>query len=203
MKLTALEIKQQQFEKALRGYDQAEVQSYLNLLATEWEFMVGKIRELENQVSGLHDKLKHYERVEEALHETLQTAKSSAEEKLTGARKEAKNIIEKAELEAETIYQEAHRERWKIRQHTLQIVEKREEMVQSLKSFLDNINHTLNQFSGDKQSLFTVPEMPNEDKNPMGSTHRNKGKNTKKVEDSSIPDIPGNEKIDNIIDQIE
>lgn len=203
MKLTALEIKQQQFEKALRGYDQGEVQSYLNLLATEWEVMVGKIRELENQVSGLNDKLKHYERVEEALHETLQTAKSSAEEKLTGARKEAKNIVEKAELEAETIYQEAHRERWKIRQHTLQIVEKREEMVQSLRSFLDNINHSLDQFSGDKQSLFTVPEMPDADQNPMGTTHRKKGKNRKEIEDSSIPDIPGNEKIDDILDQID
>lgn len=203
MKLTALEIKQQQFEKALRGYDQAEVQSYLNLLATEWEFMVGKIRELENQISGLNDKLKHYERVEEALHETLQTAKSSAEEKLTGARKEAKNIVEKAELEAETIYQEAHRERWKIRQHTLQIVEKREEMVQSLKSFLDNINHSLNQFSGDKQSLFTVPEMTDAEQNPIGTTHRKKNKNRNEFEDSSISDIPGNEKIDDILDQID
>lgn len=203
MKLTALEIKQQQFEKALRGYDQAEVQSYLNLLATEWEIMVGKIRELENQVSGLQDKLKHYERVEEALHETLQTAKSSAEEKLVGARKEAKNIVEKAELEAETIYQEAHRERWKIRQHTLQIVEKREEMVQSLRSFLDNVNHSLDQFSGDKQSLFTVPEMPDEDQNPMGTTHRKKEKKHNKTEDSSIPDIPGNENIDDILDQID
>lgn len=203
MKLTALEIKQQQFEKALRGYDQAEVQSYLNLLATEWEFMVGKIRELENQVSGLNDKLKHYERVEEALHETLQTAKSSAEEKLVGARKEAKNIVEKAELEAETIYQEAHRERWKIRQHTLQIVEKREEMVQSLRSFLENINHSLEQFSGDKQSLFSVPEMPDADQNPMGTTHPKKEKKKKETDETPIPDIPGNEKIDDILDQID
>lgn len=203
MKLTALEIKQQQFEKALRGYDQAEVQSYLNLLATEWEIMVGKIRELENQVSGLNDKLKHYERVEEALHETLQTAKSSAEEKLVGARKEAKNIVEKAELEAETIYQEAHRERWKIRQHTLQIVEKREEMVQSLRSFLKNVNHSLDQFGGDKQSLFSVPEIPDADQNPMGTTNRKKDKKSKETEDSAIPDIPGNEKIDDILDQID
>lgn len=203
MKLTALEIKQQQFEKAIRGYDQAEVQSYLNLLATEWEFMVGKIRELENQVAGLNDKLKHYERVEEALHETLQTAKNSAEEKLTGARKEAKIIIEKAELEAETIYQEAHRERWKIRQHTLQIVEKREEMVRSLKTFLENINHSLDQFSGDKQSLFTIPDMPNGDQNPMGSSGRKKGKPQKKKSDPPNADIPGNEKIDDILDQID
>ena len=60
MKLTALEIKQQQFEKSLRGYDTAEVQSFLNLIANEWEHMVGKIRELETQVDKMNNKLQHY-----------------------------------------------------------------------------------------------------------------------------------------------
>lgn len=206
MKLTALEIKQQQFEKSLRGYDPAEVQSYLNILATDWEHMTGKIRELENQVDKLNDKLKHYERVEEALHETLQTAKSSAEEKLTGAKKEAKNIVEKAELEAETILQEAHRERWRIRQQTLQIVEKREEMIRSLSSFLDNTVKSLNQFSDDKQSLFTIPDAEEEP-----ATHKSSKKRVKQSKENSSSseglnpeaDIPGSEKIDDILDEIE
>ncbi len=60
MKLTALEIKQQQFEKSLRGYDVTEVQAYLNLIASEWEHMVGKMRELEAQINKMDDKLKHY-----------------------------------------------------------------------------------------------------------------------------------------------
>lgn len=204
MKLTALEIKQQQFEKSLRGYDPAEVQSYLNLLATEWEHMAGKIRELENQLDKLNDKLKHYERVEEALHETLQTAKSSAEEKLSAARKEAKNIVEKAELQAETIFQEAHRERWKIRQQTLQIVEKREEMLRSLSSFLDNSVKSLNQFSDDKQSLFSVPDLEEEP-----ATHKSLSKRKKQTKRDEQEDltpetgIPGSDKIDDILDEIE
>jgi cell division initiation protein len=74
MKLTALEIKQQQFEKSLRGYDVSEVKAYLNLVASEWEHMVGKMKEMEAQLDKMDEKLKHYERVEQALHETLQTA---------------------------------------------------------------------------------------------------------------------------------
>ena len=35
MKLTPLEIKQQQFEKTLRGYDTADVQSFLSLVSNE------------------------------------------------------------------------------------------------------------------------------------------------------------------------
>lgn len=204
MKLTALEIKQQQFEKSLRGYDPAEVQSYLNLLATEWEHMAGKIRELENQLDKLNDKLKHYERVEEALHETLQTAKSSAEDKMSAARKEAKNIVEKAELEAETIFQEAHRERWKIRQQTLQIVEKREEMIRSLSSFLDNSVKSLNQFSDDKQSLFSIPDVEEEPASLKSSPKRKKQTKSDDREDLTPESgIPGSDKIDDILDEIE
>ncbi|MEX2463417.1 MAG: DivIVA domain-containing protein [Balneolaceae bacterium] len=213
MKLTALEIKQQQFEKSMRGYDPSEVHSYLNLLATEWEYMAGKIRELENQLDKLNDKLKHYERVEEALHETLQTAKSSSEEKLNSARKEAKNIVEKAELDAETIYQEAHRDRWRVRQHTLQIVEKREEMIRSLSSFLENTSKSLNQFSDDKQSLFSLPDVPENEElhNSSSKTkkikekekRKNSGKKDKDEDFTPEPDIPGSENIDDILDEIE
>lgn len=199
MKLTALEIKQQQFEKSLRGYDPAEVQSYLNLVANEWEHMVGKIRELETQVDKMNSKLKHYERVEEALHETLQTAKSSAEEKLGGARKEAKIIREKAEMEAESIVKEAHQERREIRQSILQLINKRDEIIRSIRSYLENTQESLEQFGKDDRSLFTLPDQPEFDPKPSES-NKNRNKKEDLIENS---DIPGAEKIDDIIDELD
>ncbi len=198
MKLTALEIKQQQFEKSLRGYDTAEVQSYLNLIASEWEHMVGKIRELETQVDKMNNKLQHYERVEEALHETLQTAKSSAEEKLSGAKKEADIIREKAEMEAESIVKDAHQQRREIRQSIIQLVDKREEMIRSLKSYLENTQDSLEQFSKDDRALFKTPEAPEFD-TPKPSKSKKERKSTPKESN----DIPGAEKIDNIIDELD
>lgn len=158
MKLTALEIKQQQFEKSLRGYDVAEVQAYLNLIASEWEHMVGKMRELEAQIDKMDDKLKHYERVEEALHETLQTAKDSAEQKLGGARKEARNMIEKAEIEANSIVREANQQRQQIRQSILRLLDRREEIIGGIKSYLEIASESLQQFSKDEASLFSLPK---------------------------------------------
>ncbi len=206
MKLTALEIKQQQFEKSLRGYDPAEVQSYLNLIASEWEHMIGKIRELENQLDKMNDKLMHYERVEEALHETLQTAKNSAEDKLSSARKEAKNITEKAELEAESIIQQAYQQRREIRQNILQLIDRREEMIRSVKSYLENTSEALRQFSKDDQSLFTLPEQEEEEKVGLKFRKRNKNEKKKEGDNSSIkkdPPFPGSEKIDDILDEID
>jgi len=206
MKLTALEIKQQQFEKSLRGYDPTEVHSYLNLLASEWEHMVGKVRELENQLDKMNDKLMHYERVEEALHETLQTAKNSAEDKLSSARNEAKNIIEKAELDAEAIIQEAHQQRREMRQNILQLIDRRDEMIRSIKSYLDNTNEALKQFSKDDQSLFTLPEST-QDEEPAVSAKKRKNKAKEKADNSSSyteePKLPGSKKIDDILDEID
>jgi cell division initiation protein len=158
MKLTALEIKQQQFEKSLRGYDVAEVQAYLNLVASEWEHMVGKMRELEAQIDKMDDKLKHYERVEEALHETLQTAKDSAEQKLGGARKEARNMIEKAEIEANSIIREANQQRQQIRQSILRLLDRRDEIIGGIKSYLEIASESLQQFSKDEANLFSMPK---------------------------------------------
>lgn len=202
MKLTALEIKQQQFERSLRGYDPTEVQSYLNLIASEWEHMVGKVRELETQVDKMNNKLKHYERVEEALHETLQTAKSSAEEKLSSAKKEAGVIREKAEMEAEAIIKEANQERREIRQNILQLIDKREEIVRSIKSYLENTRESLDQFAKDDRSLFTLPEQPEFDspKKKPGKNRIEKQEETNLLEDK---EIPGAEKIDRIIDELD
>ncbi|NBC65948.1 MAG: DivIVA domain-containing protein [Bacteroidetes bacterium] len=201
MKLTALEIKQQQFEKSLRGYDTAEVQSYLNLIASEWEHMVGKIRELENQVDKMNNKLQHYERVEEALHETLQTAKSSAEEKLSGAKKEANIIREKAEMEAESIVKDANQQRREIRQSMMQLIDKREEMIRSMKSYLENAQESLEQFNRDDRSLFTPPEQPEPKAAPKTQPKKSKEEISHPPKEHGT--IPGAEKIDDIIDELD
>lgn len=202
MKLTALEIKQQQFEKSLRGYDPAEVQSYLNLLASEWEHMTGRTRELENQIDKLNEKLKHYERVEEALHETLQTAKNSAEEKLRTARREAKLTEEKAELQAEKIIKEAYEVRREIRQNILQLIDKRSEIIQNLRSFLDNAGDFVQRIGSDDASLFTLPDLPESEadlKKGSGSTEKEVAAKSASFKST----VPGTEKIDDILDEID
>jgi cell division initiation protein len=206
MKLTALEIKQQQFEKSLRGYDTAEVHAYLNLIASEWEHMVGKMRELEAQIDKMDDKLKHYERVEEALHETLQTAKDSAEQKLTGAKKESINIIEKAEMEADSIVREAHQQRQQIRQSILRLLDRRKEIIGGINSYLEIAQESLSQFSKDEASLFRLPKEPEieESHSPYKSTSEKKkfqfdeSENDDLSSKSSVP-----QSLDDILDELD
>lgn len=157
MKLTALEIKQQKFEKALRGYDTDEVHAFLSLVSNEWEHLVARNRELERKVENLEDKLQHFEKVEEALHETLQTAKDSAEHKMEGARKEARNTIEKAEMEADAIVNEATSKRREVRQDILRLLDRRREIIGGIRSYLDLARESLDHFDRDEAELFEIP----------------------------------------------
>ena len=122
MKLSPLEIKQQQFEKSLRGYDVAEVQSFLSLVSNEVEHLLNKNKELDDQIQKLSDRVRHYERVEEALHETLQTTKESVAQKIETAKMEAQNKIDKAEMEADAIIKEANHQRQNVRQTILRLL---------------------------------------------------------------------------------
>lgn len=206
MKLTALEIKQQNFDKSLRGYDKAEVQAFLNLMSNEWEHLVAKNRELEQKIDNLEEKLKHYERVEEALHETLQTAKESAEQKLAGARKDARNKIEKAEMEADTIVREANQQRQQIRQSILRLLDRRKEIIGGIRSYLELAQESLDQFSKDEAALFEVPK--NEEMK-FDSKFKSKIKNRTSTgssihADEEAPTLPpGTEDVDDLIDELD
>ena len=207
MKLTALEIKQQTFEKSLRGYDKAEVKAFLNLMSNEWEHLVAKNRELEKRIDDLEEKLKHYERVEEALHETLQTAKESAEQKLTGARKDARNKIEKAEMEAESIIREATQQRQQVRQSIIRLLDRRKEIIGGIRSYLELAQESLEQFSEDEAALFDLPaDEENFSQKLNDRAERRKKKLLDEEEDfedeaQTLP--PGAENVDDIIDELE
>ena len=217
MKLTPLEIKQQTFEKGLRGYDTADVQAFLTLVSNEFEHLINKNKELEQQIDKLTERVKHYERVEDALHETLQTAKESMEQKVSGAKQEAKNTLEKAEMEADAIIKEANHNRQQVRQSILRLLDRREEIINGMTSYLENAKKSVEQFSKDEMEIFQLPKEEKLDeslKNPKRPTkfmldeegesgnHNSTKKESKgEEEDHAFP--PGSDRLDDILDEID
>ncbi|MDZ7691688.1 MAG: DivIVA domain-containing protein [Balneolaceae bacterium] len=119
-----------------------------------------KARAGKTGVNELEEKLKHYERVEEALHETLQTAKESAENKLSGARQEARNKIEKAEMEAESILREAIQQRQPdTARRILRLLDRRQEIVGGIRSYLELAQSStlMSQLRARQSRTFDIP----------------------------------------------
>lgn len=212
MKLTPLEIKQQQFEKTLRGYDIADVQSFLTLVSNEVEHLLNKNKELEFQIEKLNDRVRHYERVEEALHETLQTTKESVSQKLDNAKIEARSKIEKAEMEAEAIVNEAHQSRLRIRQNIQRLLEKRDEIIGGMNSYLENSKEVLAKFGKDEMGIFQLPAEDIEASENMELVKSSFQLDEEKIEDKKSLNLdddeedaltPGTEKLNDLLDEID
>lgn len=208
MKLTALEIKQQKFERALRGYDIGEVTAFLNVMASEWEHLVGKNRELETTILRMQEKLQHYERVESALHETLQTAKDSATQRIENAKKESRSRVEKAEMEAENTLREARQQRQQIRQSVIRLIDRRDEIVRGIRSYLEMAGESIAAFSRDDSGLYTMPRDESETSTAQNQKRSSDSQTTtsslkQKMRTDDSPIVPGMDDVDSIIDQLD
>lgn len=136
MKLSPLEIKKQEFAKAFRGYDVEEVQAFLQMMSSQWETLLEENRRLKEEVRDYQNKIEHYEKVEEALQNALESARQTAKEKIDNAEQKAANLVQEAEQKAEKIREEAHQDRYTMKREVSKLKHRREEIVARLRAFL-------------------------------------------------------------------
>ncbi len=149
MKITPLDIRKQDFTRRLRGYDPEEVQAFLHALAAQWDGVLEEGRRQDEKLREMENKLRHYERVEEALQEALQTARESARQAMQAAEQKAQQIRGEAEGDADRIKRDAEQERIRIRQETHAIHNRRKEIVARLRAFLLSEMEMLAHFEGE------------------------------------------------------
>ncbi len=123
MRLSPLDIRNQQFSRSFRGFNPDAVNSFRNLLASELEELIRQNGEYAARVKRLEERLENYAKIERSINETLLLAQRTAEEVRENARKEADLIVREAALRAEQEAAEIRENIRKIRteQATLQI----------------------------------------------------------------------------------
>lgn len=107
MPLTPLDIHNKEFGKSFRGYDEDEVNEFLDQVIKDYELVIREKKELEERVQELEERMKHYNNIEETLNKSIVVAQEAAEEVKSSAQKEAKFIIREAEKNADRIVNEA------------------------------------------------------------------------------------------------
>lgn len=148
MRLSPLDIKKQEFSRKLRGIDDDEVRAFLDQVASQWEDMQDEHRRMEDRVRELEGKLEHYEKVEEALQEALQTARDSSEERLRNAQQKADNITQEAKAKADRLLQDAREQRQQFRRDIQALASRRDDLVVRLRGFLTSELEVLARFEG-------------------------------------------------------
>jgi len=101
MRLTPLDIREQQFRRVMRGLDAEEVETFLASVATEFELVVSSSNELRQRVLELEEKIQEYRSMEKALRDTLLTAEKVMGDAKESAQREATLIIREAEMAAQ------------------------------------------------------------------------------------------------------
>lgn len=137
MKVTAIDIRKHSFEKKLFGYDPEAVDSFLFLVAEEFESLIKKREELKEKAGRQETRLENYSERERILKETLYNAQKTAEEQKKNAQKEAENIIAEAEHKAEKIIDQAQDQVSSIEEEIKDLKLERYRLKEDIKSILD------------------------------------------------------------------
>ncbi len=106
MRITPLDVRKQEFNKSMRGYDGDEVRVFLNTLADEYETVLVDNKQIRERVMGQDDKITEYMAMERTLRDTLMTAERVMSETRENAGREGDLIIQEAQLKARGVLEE-------------------------------------------------------------------------------------------------
>lgn len=107
MALTPLDIHNKEFTRGFRGYDEDEVNEFLDQIIKDYEAVLREKKELFERVQQLDEKLEYFTNIEETLNKSILVAQESAEEVRRNSQKEAQLIIKEAEKNADRIINDA------------------------------------------------------------------------------------------------
>ncbi len=106
-RLTPLDIHNKEFSRSFRGYNEDEVDEFLDLVVAEFERLIHNQEELQMELSGLQSRIEHYRGLEETLKNAIVLAQKAADEIKEAALREADAIKRQALLDAQRMREEA------------------------------------------------------------------------------------------------
>jgi len=137
MKITPLDIQQQQFRVRLRGFDMVEVDNFLDLAANEFEELLRENNRLKEEERQKTEKIQELEGAERELRNALISAQQIGEEMKTNARKEGDLIIEEAKANARKVLETAQTQAMQVETEIAQLKRQRAEFEATLRDILE------------------------------------------------------------------
>ena len=136
MRITPLDIRKQPFRRSFRGFDPDEVNTFLEMVANEFEATIRQNNELATKNKAAEERIEHYAKIERTLNETLLTAQKATDEARVNAQKEAELIIKDAQIRADRYEEEARNRVHKLESDLVALKNQRDSFLARLKSML-------------------------------------------------------------------
>lgn len=153
MRISPLDIRKQPFRKVMRGFDPDAVNSFLEMVASEYESIIRQNNELAGQVKNLEERIEGYTKIERVLNETLLTAQKATDEARTNAQKESELIIKDAMVRAQRLEDEARNRVNALESELVSLRNQRDSFLARFRSLLSTQLSLLEVISGDLQGI--------------------------------------------------
>lgn len=138
MKITPLEVKHQQFKKAMRGFDTVEVETFLEMVSNELEDLIVANKEQKDKIIELETQLGDYKNIEKTLQQTLMQAQETSGKSIENSKREGELIIKEAEIKASQIVEKARFDFARAKQEISQLKARKESILSKLKVLLSS-----------------------------------------------------------------
>jgi len=109
MKITPIEIQQQQFKVRFRGFDVREVDNFLEQLTDTFELLQQENKNAQDEIQRIKLESRGYKEREETFKRAMLNSQKVLDQMKENARKSAELIVAGAEVKAEKILNRAHK----------------------------------------------------------------------------------------------
>lgn len=108
MALTPLDIHNKEFHVRLRGYDQDEVNDFLDQIIKDYEIALKQNEKLQNELDQSLEKLKYFNDLKDSLNQSIIVAQEAADKVKANSQKEAEIINKEAQKQGQDIIEQAN-----------------------------------------------------------------------------------------------
>ena len=143
MNVTPMDLRQQRFSTALRGFDKAEVIAFLTEAADDYEAALREADRMRQELSRMEAVIGEHREQERNLRNTLTTAQRLADEIKENADQQARTILREADGRADLLLQKAQGRLEDIQREIEALKLKRREVETSIETTIATLRNTL------------------------------------------------------------
>jgi len=137
MALTPLDIQQQQFKVAFRGFDVREVDTFLEEMADAVEALQRDGKRQAEEIQRLREEIQGFTKREETFKQAMLNSQKVLEQMKDNARKNGELVVADAEVKAERILNRAHNRLAQLHEDIAELKRQRMQIEVQIRSTLE------------------------------------------------------------------
>ena len=143
MNVSPLDLRQQKFNKALRGFDPVEVTSFMMAVAEDYEQALREADRLRTDLHRMEEVLNEHREHERSLKSTLMAAQKLADDIKAHAEDEARRIVREAQSRSDLLLEKTQARLEDVQREIDGLKLKRKDVETSIEATIQTLRNTL------------------------------------------------------------